>query len=67
VSHRPSRYALNQRVFSQPRPIDLATLRDAYRVKWLLAGRRAPGGVAAALGSLAKLRFTAGSAAVYQL
>jgi hypothetical protein len=60
-------YALNQRVFTQPTAADLSTLRDVYHVKWLLADKRAPGGVPAALDRMARMRYTSGPVTIYQL
>jgi len=62
----PERYALNQRVFTDGDPADLARLRQAYRVTWLLADSRA-GAVSPALAGLARIRFSAGPVTVYEL
>jgi hypothetical protein len=62
----PDRYALNQRVFTTGDPADLARLREAYRVTWLFADRRA-GAVSPALAGLARVRYSAGPVTVYEL
>jgi hypothetical protein len=62
----PDRYALNQRVFAQGDPADVAELRDRYHVRWLLADTRS-GPVSPALGNVAVLRHTAGPVTVYEL
>jgi hypothetical protein len=61
----PQKYALNQRVFSDADPADLARLR-AYGVTWLLADSRA-GTVAPELARLAQVRYSAGPVTVYEL
>ncbi|MFC3384179.1 hypothetical protein [Couchioplanes azureus] len=62
----PHTYALNQRVFTTADPADLARLREAYGVRWLLADRRA-GPVSPALDSLARPRYSSGPVTVYEL
>ena len=58
--------ALNDRAFTAPDAATLGELRDRYRVRWLLADRRA-GPVAPRLRRYARLRHTDGPAAVYEL
>jgi hypothetical protein len=63
----PERFALNQRVFAQGDPADVAELRRRYDVRWLYADTRAIGGVSPRLAESARLRFTAGPVAIYYL
>jgi hypothetical protein len=61
------RFQLNQRVFQQARPEDVASLRDGYHVRWLFADRRAAGGVSPNLGKVATPRFSSGTVTIYQV
>jgi hypothetical protein len=63
----PERFALNQRVFAQGDPADVARLREEYGVRWLFADARALGGVAPGLDRVAAVRFRAGTVTVYRL
>ena len=63
----PDRFALNQRVFATGDAADVARLRDEFHVKWLFADRRAQGGAAPGLASVATLRYSAGPVTIYQL
>jgi hypothetical protein len=63
----PDRFALNQRVFAKGDPADVARLRTEYHVRWLFADSRAQGGVSPRLSKVAKLRYQAGTASVYEL
>jgi hypothetical protein len=62
----PDEYALNQRVFTDANPADLARLRQEHQVTWLLADSRA-GVVAPELTQLAQLRYSAGPVTIYEL
>jgi hypothetical protein len=62
----PQKYALNQRAFTDADPADLERLRQAYRVTWLFADRRA-GVVSPELARLARVRYSAGPVTVYEL
>lgn len=63
----PARFALNQRVFAQGDAADVAQLRTEYHVRWLYADTRAQGGVSPNLARVAKLRYRAGTASIYEL
>jgi hypothetical protein len=63
----PDRFRLNQRVFAEGNPADVAELRRRYNVRWLLADQRALGGVSPRLAESAQLRFTAGPVTIYYL
>jgi hypothetical protein len=63
----PERFALNQRVFAEADPADVAALRERYHVKWLLADTRAQGGATTGLAKAAKLRYQAGTVSIYEL
>ncbi len=56
----------NDRNFEHPTAESLAALRDKHHVRWLLADSRA-GKVSPKLDDLARLRFSAGTAKVYEL
>jgi hypothetical protein len=60
----PARYALNERVFTNGDPADLAQLRSLYKVKWLFADSRA-GTVSPQLATLATIKFTSGPVTIY--
>ena len=62
----PEVFALNERVFREAAPADVARLRDEYGVRWLLADTRA-GTVAPGLAQVADVRYTGGTATVYEL
>jgi hypothetical protein len=62
----PERYAVNQRVFAEGDPADVAELRTRYHVRWLFADRRA-GPVSPRLARSAVERHAAGPVTVYQL
>ncbi|MBQ1024012.1 hypothetical protein [Micromonospora sp. C95] len=62
----PALFALNERVFTDPTPADLARLRDAHGVRWLLADANA-GPVADELARLAPVRYTAGPVTIHEL
>ena len=62
----PSRFALNERVFAQGDPADVATLRDGYHVRWLFADRRA-GPVSPRLARAAVVRQADGPVTIYEL
>ena len=62
----PDRYALNQRVFAEGDPKDVAELRDRYHVRWLFADRRA-GPVSPRLAAIAPERHSSGPVTVYEL
>ena len=60
------RFELNERLFTEGKPADLAEMRRLYDVKWLfvddrVAGKRAP------LDKLATLRFTSGPVKIYEV
>jgi hypothetical protein len=61
------RFQLNQRVFQQARPEDVASLRNRYHIRWLFADRRAAGGVSPNLGKVATPRFSSGTVTIYQV
>jgi hypothetical protein len=63
----PDRFALNQRVFADGKPADVAALRDQYHVRWLFADSRAQGGVSPLLAQSATLRYADGPVTIYQL
>jgi hypothetical protein len=63
----PARFALNQRVFADGAAADVARLRTEYHVRWLYADTRALGGVSPNLTRVAKLRYRAGTASIYEL
>jgi hypothetical protein len=63
----PARFALNQRAFAQGDAADVAQLRTEYHVRWLYADTRALGGVSPNLARVAKLRYRAGTASIYEL
>ncbi len=56
----------NDRNFTNPTAASLAALREKHHVRWLFADSRA-GKVSPRLDNLATLRFSAGSAKVYEL
>jgi hypothetical protein len=60
-------YQLNQRVFQNAQPADVAALRQEFHVRWLFADQRATGGVSPELGKVATARFSAGPVTIYQL
>ncbi|WP_205809377.1 hypothetical protein [Micromonospora sp. HNM0581] len=62
----PTLFALNERIFTAPNPADLARLRDAYGVRWLLADPNA-GPVSPDLARLAAVRYTAGPVTIHEL
>ncbi|WBB89439.1 hypothetical protein [Verrucosispora sp. WMMC514] len=62
----PALFALNEQVFTDPTPTDLARLRDTHRVRWLLADTNA-GPVSADLARLAPVRYTAGPVTIHEL
>ncbi|MEU8656885.1 hypothetical protein [Actinoplanes philippinensis] len=62
----PARFALNERVFRDGDPADVARLRDEYGVRWLFADRRA-GAVSPNLAAVAELRHAGGPVTVYEL
>ncbi len=62
----PALFALNERVFTDPTPTDLARLRDTHGVRWLLADTNA-GPVSTDLARLAPVRYTAGPVTIHEL
>ncbi len=62
----PARFALNERVFAQGDPADVATVRDTYHVRWLFADRRY-GPVSPELARAGVVRHTAGPVTIYEL
>jgi len=62
----PDRFALNERVFAQGDPADVATLRSQYHVRWLFADSRV-GPISPRLAQDAVLRHTSGPVTIYEL
>jgi len=62
----PSRFAVNERVFAQGDPADVAALRTEYHVRWLFADSRI-GPISPRLAQSATLRHLAGPVSIYQL
>jgi hypothetical protein len=62
----PEVFALNERVFQQADPADVARLRDEYGVRWLFADSR-PGEVSPRLAELATIRHQRGPVTIYEL
>jgi hypothetical protein len=62
----PERYALNQRVFAEGDPADVAELRDRFHVRWLFADQRS-GPVSPRLARIAPERHAAGPVTIYEL
>jgi hypothetical protein len=62
----PERYALNQRVFAEGDPADVAELRDRFHVRWLFADRRS-GPVSPRLARIVPERHAAGPVTIYEL
>jgi hypothetical protein len=62
----PARFALNERVFTNGDPADLAQLRREFRVRWLFADSRA-GRVSPHLASLATVRLISGPVTIYEV
>ncbi|MEU8296021.1 hypothetical protein AB0C04_01855 [Micromonospora sp. NPDC048909] len=59
-------FALNERIFATPTPVDLERLRREYGVRWLVADTRA-GAVSPELAALAVVRHRSGPVTVYEL
>jgi hypothetical protein len=62
----PERFALNERVFAQGDPADVATLRTQYHVRWLFADSRV-GPISPRLAQDAALRHASGPITIYEL
>ena len=62
----PEVFALNQRVFTDAQPADLARLRAEHDVRWLFADSRA-GKVSPGLAALATVRLVSGPVTIYEL
>jgi hypothetical protein len=62
----PRRYTVNQRVFAQGDPADVATLRTRYHVRWLFADSRV-GPIPPRLARSATLRHAEGPVSIYEL
>ena len=60
------RFALNERVFTEPSAADIQTLRDRYGVRWLFADTRA-GPVSSHLAGLTTARYVDGPVTIYEL
>jgi hypothetical protein len=63
----PAAFDLNQRVFAEGLPADVAELSSRYKVRWLFADDRAFGGVSPRLPAAATLRHRDGPVSIYQL
>ncbi|MCU7729740.1 hypothetical protein ODJ79_38990 [Actinoplanes sp. KI2] len=62
----PERYALNERVFAEGDPADVAALRTRYHVRWLFADSRV-GPISPRLAQSAVLRHADGPVSIYEL
>ncbi|MEV4711261.1 hypothetical protein [Micromonospora sp. NPDC049374] len=62
----PALFGLNERIFTAPTPADLARLREAHGVRWLLADTNA-GPVSTDLARLAPVRYTTGPVTIHEL
>jgi len=62
----PARFALNQRLFTDADPADLARLRNEYGVRWLFADTRA-GAVSPKLASQTTVRLVSGPVTIYEV
>ena len=62
-----ARFELNDRVFTEARPADVAELRRLYDVKWLFADERTAGGITPDLAKVATLRHAQGPVRIYEL
>jgi hypothetical protein len=60
------RYQLNERVFRQGAPLDLAQIKREYAARWLFADTKA-GPVSPALAKNATLRYSDGTVQIYEL
>ncbi|MFC7529575.1 hypothetical protein [Actinoplanes sp. GCM10030250] len=62
----PAIFELNQRVFAEGDPVDVARLREDYGVRWLFADTRA-GEISPRLASIAAIRLQRGPVTIYEL